>query len=112
MLRVPKNSCLFLYCDWLGWLRIIILALFRLKRSAILFSFLEVVLGSNQERCLEIRVVLGVRLPKMSQATAHYYSCKSAVPVIAVIGVIAVVAIVVVAVVAVVSVVPVIAVVK
>ena len=43
MLRVPKNSCLFLYCDWLGWLRIIILAIFRLKRSAILFSFLEVV---------------------------------------------------------------------
>ena len=25
-LRVPKNSCLFLYCDWLDWLRIIILA--------------------------------------------------------------------------------------
>ena len=31
---------MFLYCDWLGWLRIIILAIFRLKRSAILFSFL------------------------------------------------------------------------
>ena len=23
---VPNNSCLFLYCDWLDWLRIIILA--------------------------------------------------------------------------------------
>ena len=79
----------------------------RWKRSAILFFFLGVVLGSNQERRLEIRVVLGVRLPKMSRATVHYYSCKSAVPVIAVIGVIAVVAVVVVAVVAVVSVVPV-----